>query len=219
MKKLLIGLSIMIVIIIVVLFCLISINVIINKVNEKNNYIYATLKINMPLNFEDLDELFEFPMMEYMDKYEIGEITGDGSPMDEFGPYATDIEFDIKEDKLEEFKKMIEDYRFPKGSYIEIDAKKDEQVGDFGDLLGVRLIFNNIDKNKIENIYSELNNELKGIYEYKTIYRYQNITTVYYYGKNLEEIKGKLNKYIDDNSYSNNITVVEMPTMIKELNR
>lgn len=212
MKKELVSLVTIVLVIIVIIGFYIN-----KKESENMNYIYATLKINMPLNFEDLDNLFEIPMSDYMDKYDIGEITGDGSPIDEFGPYATDIEFDIKENKLNEFKKMLEDYRFPKGSYIEIEAEKDEQVGEFGDLLGVRLIFNGIDNNKIKDIYANLSKELESIYKYKTIYEFEGIVTVYYYGENLEIIKSELNKYIGDNSYSNNITVVDMPSIIKEL--
>jgi len=39
--------------------------------NKYDNYLYIVLKINMPLNFDDLDNIFEFPMTDYLEEKEI----------------------------------------------------------------------------------------------------------------------------------------------------
>ena len=62
---------------------------------EQEDFVSVVLKINMPLNFDDLDELFEIPITKILQRENIGSIIGDGSPIDEYGPYMTDIEFDI----------------------------------------------------------------------------------------------------------------------------
>lgn len=181
---------------------------------EQEELIAIVLKINMPLNFDDLDDLFEFPMTESLQKGKIGTIVGDGSPVNEYGPYATDIEFDIQLGKIDEFKKMIQNYRFPKGSYLEVDNQKDEEYGEFGDLLGIRVTFNHLSKNQIQKIYKDLSNELSEDYIYKTIYQLQDITTVYYYGEDVNHIKNKINKYIESNNYIDDVTMMEMSTGI-----
>ncbi len=179
---------------------------------ENSQTIDVTLKINMPLNFEDLEEIYEYPMAEYMEENKIGEITGDGSPVGEFGPYATDIEFTINEDKLSAFKAMLETYTFPQGSYLIIDQEKDEKLGDFGSLVGIRIIFNEIEMNQMGEIYSKLIEELDGLYWYNTIYQLDTMWIVYYYGENIESIKQIVEKWQDNN----HMLVSDMPTVLLE---
>jgi len=187
------------------------------KENKYDNYLYIVLKINMPLNFDDLDNIFEFPMTDYLEEKEIGEIIGDGSPLDTYGPYATDIEFEIKENKLEDFKKMLQTYTFPIGSYLEIEGKKDENTKEFGELYGTRLVCNNLLEEEIEKIYTNLSNEIKENYIYKTIYQRKNDTIIYYYGKNRKQLNEKINKYINENIYIKKIKIMNMPLTINEL--
>ena len=179
---------------------------------ENDQTIDVTLKINMPLNFEDLEEIYEYPMAEYMEENKIGEITGDGNPIDEFGPYATDIEFTIKKEKLSMFKTMLEDYIFPKGSYLFIGQEKDEELGEFGSLSGIRIIFNEIEINQMEEIYTELTEDLDGLYWYNTIYQLDTMWVVYYYGENIESIKQIVEKWQDNN----HMLVSDMPTVLLE---
>lgn len=181
--------------------------------DDTNRYVYVTLKINMPLNFEDLDETFIFSMTEYMEKEDIGEIIGDGSPVDEYGPYLTDIEFDIRIDKIQEFRKMLENYRFPKGSIFISDDYKSEN---FGDLVGVRLVFDDFSSNEIEDIYSNLSKELDGYYIYKTIYEVNDKTTLYYYGEDIGNLKNKINAFIENNNFIDYISIMDMPVVVKE---
>lgn len=179
---------------------------------ENNQTIEVTLKINMPLNFEDLEEIYEYPMTKYIKEKEIGEITGDGTLVGEFGPYATDIEFTIKKEKLSAFKTMLETYTFPQGSYLIIDQEIDEELGDFGSLVGIRIIFNEIEMNQMEEIYSKLTEELDGLYWYNTIYQLDTMWVVYYYGENIERIKQIVEEWQD----SSHISVSDMPTVLLE---
>lgn len=179
---------------------------------ENNQTLEITLKINMPLNFEDLEEIYEYPMTEYMEEKKIGEITGDGTPIGDFGPYATDIEFTINEDKLSAFKTMLETYTFPQGSYLIIDQEKDQELGEFGNLLGIRIIFNEIEMNQMEEIYTKLTEELDGLYWYNTIYQLDTSWVVYYYGENVESIKQIVKEWQDNN----HISVSDMPTVLLE---
>ena len=179
---------------------------------ENSQTLEVTLKINMPLNFEDLEEIYEYPMTEYMEEKKIGEITGDGTPVGDFGPYATDIEFTINEDKLIAFKTMLEDYSFPQGSYLVIDQEKDQELGEFGNLLGIRIIFNEIEMNQMKEIYTELTEELDGLYWYNTIYQLDTSWVVYYYGESIESIKQIVEEWQD----STHISVSNMPTVLLE---
>lgn len=196
-----------------VLIILLVIFVITGCSTKKSENQYVTLKINMPLNFDDLDNIFETSMSSYLEEKEIGEIIGDGSPVDDYGPYATDIEFDIQKSKIEDFKKMLTNYRFPKGSYFVFDDYKSEL---FGDLVGIRLVFNNLSTEKIESIYLELSELFVDSYIYKTIYQVNDKTTVYYYGENIENLKNKISQYVEKHNLTHNISIMDMSIVIKE---
>ena len=83
------------------------------EINSEEKYKYVNLRINMQLNLNDLEEYFENPIQNDMDKNGIGEIIGDGMPLDDDGfPYAVDIEFEVEKNKLDEFKDILKNYIF-----------------------------------------------------------------------------------------------------------
>lgn len=184
-----------------------------NKEIDEEELTYATLRINMPMNFDDLDEIFEIPMEDYMYKNSIGVISGDGFPIDEMGPYATDIDFDIKLNKIDEFDDMIYSYKYPRGSYLEINGNIKTLEGK---LLGLRLTFDNLDNDLIESIYLDLSNKMSS-YVYKSLCNFNEENIIYYYGEDLNVMKSEIDDYIIDNGYSSNIIINEMPTFFKEI--
>ena len=117
---------------------------------------------------------------------------------------------------MDEFKRMIESYQFPKGSYLEVNGKMDEQYGEFGNLLGIRLILNQFGESQVQKIYKDLSKELSSIYIYKTIYQLQDASMIYYYGEDIHPIKDKIEKYIEGNNYMDCITMMEMSTIIRK---
>ena len=101
------------------------------EINSEEKYKYVNLRINMPLNLNDLEEYFENPIQNDMDKNGIGEIIGDGMPLDDDGfPYAVDIEFEVEKNKLEEFKDILKIYKFPSGTYLEDEEEIIEEYGE-----------------------------------------------------------------------------------------
>lgn len=187
-----------------------------NNVTNNKDFIHMTLKINMPLNFDDLDSYFEFPLSEVLESNNIGSIEGDGTPIGDYGPYATDIEFEIYKDKREEFKKLINEYEFPKGSYLEIDGEESYPLDNSNNLVGIRLEFKNLSDKRIEKIYSELSN-LNNNYKYKTLINYSGDRFIFYYSDNMDSLKDDFNKYIEKNNYKNKIKIISMPEVIVEL--
>jgi len=157
-----------------VLIILLVIFVITGCSTKKSENQYVTLKINMPLNFDDLDNIFETSMSSYLEEKEIGEIIGDGSPVDD---YKSEL---------------------------------------FGDLVGIRLVFNNLSTEKIESIYLELSELFVDSYIYKTIYQVNDKTTVYYYGENIENLKNKISQYVEKHNLTHNISIMDMSIVIKE---
>lgn len=183
---------------------------------SEKSYIPVVLSINMPLQYDDLDQIFEFPMMDYLEKNDIGEITGDGFPVDEFGPYATDIEFYINSSKLDQFRKMLAIYEFPKGSYLNIEEKKEELAGN---ILGIRLQFSNLNSTDIINLYSELSVFLQDFYTYKTIIELEDNKLVYYYGKNRNDMKKKIEEFLAKKELVEKVKIIDMPMTIKEIGK
>ena len=93
-------------------------------IDEVKTYTYVNLRINMPLNLVDLEKYFEEPIQSDMDKNGIGEITGDGMPLDDNGiPYAADIEIEVEKSEIDELKNILNSYKLPSGSYLEIDGE------------------------------------------------------------------------------------------------
>ena len=85
-------------------------------------------------------------------------------------------------------------------------------MGDFGSLVGIRIIFNEIEMNQMEKIYSKLTEELDELYWYNTIYQLDTMWVVYYYGENIERIKQIVEEWQD----SSHISVSDMPTVLLE---
>lgn len=179
---------------------------------------HVTLKINMPLNFDDLDSYFELPLLEVLESDNIGSIDGDGTPIGDYGPYLTDIEFNINKDKFDEFRKLIDKYEYPMGSYLEIDGEEALELTNSDKITGVRLEFDNLDSDDVDMIYSELSN-LNVTYKYKTLIDYLGNSFAYYYSENISDLEKEFNKYISDKNYNDKIKIISMPQVIVELNQ
>lgn len=182
--------------------------------SNKNDNLFVVLNINMPLSFDDLDNYFELFLTEELEKNNIGKIIGDGSPIDEFGPYATEIEFVINKSKLKKLESIISKYSFPKGSYLEIDGIKQKE---FGDLLGVRLIFDNMTDVEIDNLYNNLKETIKDSYVYSTLFNVNNNYTAYFYGESLTTLKGELNEKLLSQNVSEKVRIMDMLDYIKNV--
>ena len=170
-----------------------------------SNYSFVNLRINMPLNYDDLDEYFEVSMIDEVDDKNIGEFTGDGTPLGEYGPMATDINFAIQKDKLSDFKKIIEKYQLPKGSYLEVDDKIDCE---YGILLGVRVVFKDMKASEIEKFYGDAKSFLNGKYVYSTLIKIGQDYVAYFYGKSRDIIKNELTSQIS--KLNKNILLMDM---------
>jgi len=103
----------------------------------------------MPLSLDDLDSYFEFSLSDSLEKDKIGSIVGDGTPIGDYGPYATEIEFNVYKDKLQKFMVLMGEYAFPIGSYFEIDGQGHYKLFE-DNLSGIRLEFKNLDDEGIE---------------------------------------------------------------------
>jgi len=186
-----------------------------NSSSTEEYFNRAVLKINMPLNFDDLDSYFELPLSDSLESNDIGSIVGDGTPIGDYGPYATEIEFNISKDKIEKFKELIDEYEFSVGSYLEIDGEEPYKLAKSNSLVGIRLEFKNLDNKEIEKIYSEMSNSEKN-YKYKTLIEYSGDTFAFYYSNNIDSLKNSLSKYIEDHNLKNKITISSMPEVIEE---
>lgn len=187
-----------------------------NPNSSEDSYLFVVLSMNMPLQYDDLDELFEFPMMDYLEEHAIGEIIRDGFPIDEFGPYATDIEFYIDNKKWNQFKTMLENYEFPKGSYLDKEGVKEDLSSN---ILGVRLQFSNLSNEEILNLYLKLSDTLKDSYTYKTMIELETSKFIYYYGKDRESLKKKIEEELTHQKLTEKVTIIDMPMTIKEMEK
>lgn len=172
-------------------------------IDEVKTYTYVNLRINMPLNLTDLENYFEEPIQNDMDKNGIGEITGDGMPLDDNGiPYAADIEIEVEKSDIDELKNILNSYKLPSGSYLEVDG---EVVEEYGDLNVVELQVDNLSKERAEKVYSDLKEKMKDKYVYTSVYNYNygKIEKIYFCGENMEEMQGIIDQYIEENNIEN----------------
>lgn len=173
-------------------------------IDEVKTYTYVNLIINMPLNLVDIENYFEEPIQSDMDKNGIGEITGDGMPLDDNGiPYAADIEIEVENSEIENLKNILSFYKFPSGSYLEIDG---EVVEEYGDLNVVELQVDNLSKERAEKVYSDLKEKMKDKYVYTSVYNYNyygKIEKIYFCGENMEEMQGIIDQYIEEKNIEN----------------
>lgn len=172
-------------------------------IDELKTYTYVNLRINMPLNLTDLENYFEEPIQNNMNKNDIGEITGDGMPLDDNGiPYAADIEIEVEKSDIDELKNILNLYKLPSGSYLEIDG---EVLEEYGDLNVVELQVDNLSKERAEKVYNDLKEKMKDKYVYTSVYNYNygNIERIYFCGENMEEMQGIIDQYIEENNIEN----------------
>jgi len=169
----------------------------------------------MPLSLDDLDSYFEFSLSDSLEKDKIGSIVGDGTPIGDYGPYATEIEFNVYKDKLQKFMVLMGEYAFPIGSYFEIDGQGHYKLFE-DNLSGIRLEFKNLDDEGIEKLYSDISN-LNDKYQYETLIRYGGRVFVYYYSSDIDLFKSSLNKYIEDNGLKRKIEIYSMPEVFKDI--
>lgn len=184
-----------------------------NELEDVNEWIYTILHINMPLAFEDLDNYFEFPIMDALDESGVGEISGDGTPIGVDGPYATDIDINIKKRDLEKLGQILSTFNFPKGTYLEVDEQNNVY---FGDLCGVKLSFNNLTKKQIETLYNSLKENIKDLYVYTTLINFNEMYRIYFYTSDLNTLKEKLNEDLTEQGVSQNAVLMDMPEFIQE---
>ena len=170
------------------------------EINSEEKYKYVNLRINMPLNLNDLEEYFENPIQNDMDKNGIGEIIGDGMPLDDDGfPYAVDIEFEVEKNKLEEFKDILKNYKFPSGTYLE---DEEEIIEEYGELHLAELRVEQLSEKRAKKVYEELKEEMKEYCTYVSIYNYNvnnKIERIYFCGENLEKMQEIIEEYIEKN--------------------
>ncbi len=172
-------------------------------IDEVKTYTYVNLRINMQLNLVDLEKYFEEPIQSDMDKNGIGEITGDGMPLDDNGiPYAADIEIEVEKSEIDELKNILNSYKLPSGSYLEIDG---EVVEEYGDLNVVELQVDNLSKERAEKVFNDLKEKMKDKYVYTSVYNYNfgKIDKIYFCGENMEEMRGIIDQYIEENNIEN----------------
>ncbi len=173
-------------------------------IDEVKTYTYVNLRINMPLNLVDLENYFEEPIQSEMDKNGIGEITGDGMPLDDNGvPYAADIEIEVEKSELDELKNILNLFKLPSGSYLEIDG---EVVEEYGDLNVVELGVGNLSKERAEKVFNDLKEKMKDNYVYASIYNYNyygKIEKIYFCGENKEKMQEIIDRYIKENGIEN----------------
>ena len=170
------------------------------EINSEEKYKYVNLRINMPLNLNDLEEYFENPIQNDMDKNGIGEIIGDGMPLDDDGfPYAVDIEFEVEKNKLEEFKDILKNYKFPSGTYLE---DEEEIIEEYGELHLAELRVEQLSEKRAKKVYEELKEEMKEYCTYVSIYNYNvnnKIERIYFCGENMEKMQEIIEEYIEKN--------------------
>lgn len=180
------------------------------KENTYEEYNFVILRINKPFNLDDLDNIFEIPLQEKLEQDYIGEITGDGYPLDEEGiPYATDIEFEIRETKMVEFINLIRTYKLPICSTIKYNNKL---IDLNGTLEGLELKIKTNKKEKTNEIYEKIKTTFINDYTYTSNYNYneEKIERIYLYTENIEELLPKIENFIKINFLENNITINKM---------
>lgn len=166
----------------------------------ENDTLHVTLHLNMRLMPIDRGTLFEDPIDEVLQKYDIGEVTGGGtlSTKDRM-PISCDIEFSIKKGKIADFISFLKAANtVAKGSYIEYDGKKE----DIGTLEGLNLILDGTSlnedvykENDINNVIAEIDNLIKGKGQYHSYYMGEKNTNLYFYGDSFNEMKEIIANY------------------------
>ncbi len=162
--------------------------------------VYVNLHLNMRLMPLDRGYFFEDPIMEALEKKEIGEVTGGGTSLSEEGmPTSCDVEIYIKLSKKQEFIEYIKSLNnIAKGSYIEIEDEKLE----IGTLEGLNIMLDGISlpssvykENDVNDVIDDMDKLLKGKGQFFSYYYGERYTNLYFYGESYEEMKQIIEDY------------------------
>lgn len=160
------------------------------------------LHLNMRLKPFDRAAFFEDPIDGILHKHDVGEVTGGGTSLSTDGmPISCDIDFCIKNDKIDSFISFLKNTRtIAKGSYIQyLDTKID-----IGVLEGLELILDGTglskevyEENDVNDVISELNVLLNEKGQYYSHYIGEKDTSLYFYGISFDEMKNIIAKYAE----------------------
>lgn len=166
---------------------------------KKNEKVFVLLHLNMALMPVDRGALFEDPLQDALQKYNVGEVTGGGTLLNFKGmPTSCDIEFSIFAEKLENFIGFLHEVNdtFGKGSYIEVNNRKEE----IGILEGLALVIDTtcLDKKTYEEnvnvMLKDLDEALKKFGSYHSYYYGEEATYFYFYGTSYKKMKKVIEK-------------------------
>lgn len=160
------------------------------------------LHLNMRLMPFDRANHFEDPIDDILHKHDVDEVVGGGTFLSNDGmPVSCDIDFCIKNDKIDSFISFLKNTRtIAKGSYIQyLDTKID-----IGVLEGLELILDGTglskevyEENDVNDVISELNVLLNEKGQYYSHYIGKKDTSLYFYGISFDEMKNIIAKYAE----------------------
>lgn len=167
------------------------------KSKGKQEIIPVILHLNARLQPIHRGELFEDMFDKVLSENDMGEVVGGGTLQIPTGEISScDIEFNVKEDKVEKFISFLHQiYIIPKGSNLKI---KDKQI-DVGCAEGLALYLNGTDlsaevyqKCDVNELIEQLDNALDGIGIRLSYWEGNSETALYYYGKDYLAMKEKI---------------------------
>lgn len=163
----------------------------------ENNKAFVVLHINAPLQPRDRGALFEDGIDEVLKNHKIGSVCGGGTLMKKTGGILScDIEFEIDNDRLEDFTSFLKKIDLiPKGSVLEIGA---ENIA-LGTAEGLALYLNGTElsddvykNNDINELIALLGKALGRSGEMYSYWGYPSETALYFYGSDYGEMNTKI---------------------------
>lgn len=180
-----------------------------SKTGSKNDFEFIAITLNDKIQPIDRGEYYEDPLDEYLQKNNIGEVTGGGTLQAESGEIEfVEIEVQLNEnvDPRDAAQKVIQFLKCknaPKNSKLTIEKTK--EVMHFGDSegFGIYLDGQNLDNEVYQNsdvnfVVSEIKKLIGDDSEVVRYWEFPDKTGLYFYGKSFEDMKKKTESFVSE---------------------
>lgn len=162
---------------------------------KRNNTNLIFVGVHLNARFQPIHRFeFEDIIEGILKKHKVGELLGGGSSVMVTGEVSScDMEFNIREDKIDSFVSFLHQLDFvPKGSFVSVGDEKIE----VGCVEGLGLYLNGTDldadvykNNDINELLELLDGSLTGVAERQSYWEGSAVTAIYYYGKSYKDIQ------------------------------
>ena len=170
----------------------------------KSEETFLTARLNAKLQPMDRGEIYEDPLAETLQKNGLGDVTGGGTQLADFGIEFCDLEIRVNatdDTTLQTIASRLEELGAPKGSRLMIDGQDRELP--FGRTEGLAVYLNGTDLDEnvyqdcdVNHVIEEFNRLLSGAGAYHSHWRGERETALYLYGDCAATMRERIGEFI-----------------------